>query len=1367
MKLPKFKKRLKSNSGLQNNAVTECIKEGDMEGATDKEFQIKPEAKGYIDYFNGLWVGGWVAYGEPDLSESSGYRCELKVNDVTVQNFTAQTQRPDLKSIAELKHGYGFDVQIPVNSLTEIIGSSETIKVNVIVSGAPVPHVKEVSVSDFYKSVFSELYFDVNSYVSVIPLFNDKSIEYLSQEQKLYLLDVLNKSNLSKVLNELVGSLYNSVFSSKTHLTEKERELLNSMRFSQSFQRAYLNNTGGDYRDHPYAGLILDALRQMRHMESREVIMGSVSDAALRAKLIEECSQFEAEKFEFIENYPVDWAQGLERWDSLTIEKKRDYWPLLAGSLQYLNRYPELKFIAIDPAMYVKDPQDMGHDELIRAAIANPDCNWFSLSFIVQSHECGRDPVYVSELMKEYSWSVWNLSYFDTDSFCYLAESLLKASNASVVIENLLQAFESIVKYKIHKNGYDLYRETFIRSIGLLISRAIRLQHVSVTRLEETVRPYYLLEDIYHQSIDISGFTYLDINHYKWISSVYGKAAEIIEFFRNFRLADHKESEMVIEKIHDLFYLNEKAGVKGGEKYVLSLSRALQLAESDYNKCDLIRFHEKVGDLWGAVQLSTGDAKVSLVNKIAESGRGAPIYNSAWFYQLLDSRKKGADSVCSYIETLGNYLLELQVNDRWVDVELARALLSECLWLVLSGEQDKASEYLHAYSAIFKNVAIKEYAAVKVALPIYQKSNYIFPDVLSEASRDISNFDIIHQMLSEYDETISSLKSTQDAAEFFTKVKQRNLFPYCKVLIYSCNKYIDSRHVSIRESWLPELIEYGIDYNFVVGGADFDHIEDDVMHLSVLDTYEELPKKSLGMFDYALQSSNHKYYYKLDDDCVLNVRAMFGDPAYIGKSYYGRTVTRPEGGVDRTWHHSKSASEAARNALDLSPECSHYCDGSTGYVVSREAAEKLIYQAGLAANTQLISASYFEDKLIGDLMAIAGVESSSDGYNTTVRRTVAGGRDVQIWEFGLVPNEKMHVKVLHTESDAARKQIGSALTSAEVQLPALIYRDATDSMKPKWTAQDEQPLVEILKLNQSAIASAKVIAIIVTKSEKEFLPNLLDHHRKIGVDHFLYVDNASVDSSIDYMMSQDDVSVFVATQDYKVSRFGVNWQETLLSHYCLGKWALLIDSDELFVYDQFEERSIHELISTVEGEGATAVLSPMIDFYPNGTLADADITEPRPFYKTCTSFDAIETMRIDWHRRYGPFSNSVVFSAGLRQRIFGPYNSYPAPNYLNQKYNLIRYSPGMKLVEGLHFMSGHKLFSKRCGIMHFKYHSGFHRKVLREVKAGQHWNGAKEYVRYLELFNSGKDASLYDQEFSIEYRSISSLVDSGYIEHVF
>ena len=62
-------------------------------------------------------------------------------------------------------------------------------------------------------------------------------------------------------------------------------------------------------------------------------------------------------------------------------------------------------------------------------------------------------------------------------------------------------------------------------------------------------------------------------------------------------------------------------------------------------------------------------------------------------------------------------------------------------------------------------------------------------------------------------------------------------------------------------------------------------------------------------------------------------------------------------------------------------------------------------------------------------------------------------------------------------------------------------------------------------LDQTAAIGAKsVLAFVTLRNEKPRLPYFLNYYRKLGVDHFLFVDNGSGDGRHELLSAEPDVS---------------------------------------------------------------------------------------------------------------------------------------------------------------------------------------------------------------------------------------------------
>lgn len=547
------------------------------------------------------------------------------------------------------------------------------------------------------------------------------------------------------------------------------------------------------------------------------------------------------------------------------------------------------------------------------------------------------------------------------------------------------------------------------------------------------------------------------------------------------------------------------------------------------------------------------------------------------------------------------------------------------------------------------------------------------------------------------------------------------------VVIYSCRKYLDSRIKSIRASWVQDLIAREIPYLILVGDGD-DCINGDVLALDVSDLYEDLPQKTLKLVDWVYTHTDFQYLYKIDDDCYLDVNRFFENLSYRSHHYYGRVIKRAEGSMDRAWHQNKSQSEYARNTLDKSPEPSIYADGGGGYVLSRFAMHALCESAKSDAGQQLVSVSMMEDKLVGDLLALVGISPSDKEYQSYQRRRTFGAAvPVGMWENLFFPSQYTPTVMCHLDTEHDQAFVHARRRSAEIW-PKKIWQTSGKVLLEWNDLTNQLELISQSERLQDVLAKPLYV-VAVMRNEMIMLPHFLNHYRQLGVAGFLIVDNCSDDGTREYLLNQPDVALFSADTEYKHSHYGVAWQQALLGNFCVGKWVLLADADELLVYPEYEKKSLVDFLVEVEAEGADAVRIGMVDMYPFGDLAEADFTKEQPF--TAAPWYDSEPLS-PWRLGSGYYSNAVNYVSALRHRV----DTLAEPNAFNSvKTAFVRYQPWMRFSKGLHDATGMKLAQQWAWFAHFKYHAGFKAKVDAEVLRGQHFDGAKEYQRYQAMIN--------------------------------
>jgi hypothetical protein len=133
------------------------------------------------------------------------------------------------------------------------------------------------------------------------------------------------------------------------------------------------------------------------------------------------------------------------------------------------------------------------------------------------------------------------------------------------------------------------------------------------------------------------------------------------------------------------------------------------------------------------------------------------------------------------------------------------------------------------------------------------------------------------------------------------------------------------------------------------------------------------------------------------------------------------------------------------------------------------------------------------------------------------------------------------------------------------------------------------------------------LLIAVGKNENSRVPYFLEYYRKLGIDHFLFVDNMSNPPMADVLSGQPDVSLWRTEQDYADAGYGVDWVNALLARHAISHWVLYVDLDEFFVYPLMESRSYDELLDFHDDIEKPCMSAIQVDMYPDGDITSIHV----------------------------------------------------------------------------------------------------------------------------------------------------------------
>lgn len=287
-----------------------------------------------------------------------------------------------------------------------------------------------------------------------------------------------------------------------------------------------------------------------------------------------------------------------------------------------------------------------------------------------------------------------------------------------------------------------------------------------------------------------------------------------------------------------------------------------------------------------------------------------------------------------------------------------------------------------------------------------------------------------------------------------------------------------------------------------------------------------------------------------------------------------------------------------------------------------------------------------------------------------------------------------------------------------------------------------------------------VLAVLVVRNETLRLPYFLDYYRRLGVSHFLVVDNDSTDGSGEYLAKQPDISLWYTRASYRDARFGLNWLTWLMIRYAHGHWTLMVDADELLVYAHHESRDLQALTGWLEQQGRVTFGTLMLDLYPRGPAASVGYA-PGEDPTDCLGWFDPGPYR---SQRQQPRQNLWV-QGGARERVF--FADEPEKSPTLNKLPLVKWNRRWTFVNSCHSALPGWLNTTYDGpggdqpsgvLLHTKFLPDVIDRAVEEKARQQHFHAPAEFDDYYDRIAAMPDLWC---ETSQRYRDWKQLEELG------
>lgn len=142
--------------------------------------------------------------------------------------------------------------------------------------------------------------------------------------------------------------------------------------------------------------------------------------------------------------------------------------------------------------------------------------------------------------------------------------------------------------------------------------------------------------------------------------------------------------------------------------------------------------------------------------------------------------------------------------------------------------------------------------------------------------------------------------------------------------------------------------------------------------------------------------------------------------------------------------------------------------------------------------------------------------------------------------------------------------------------------------------------LKLISAKSYSAAENDIPVVCPVKNERGLLPHFIGHHRALGIENFIFIDNNSTDGTVDYLLSQPGCTVYHTSDSYEASHYAADWVSEVMRENFLGRWAIYLDCDELLVYEDMERTPLPMFIERYAAGGADSFVAVMVDMYPDG-----------------------------------------------------------------------------------------------------------------------------------------------------------------------
>lgn len=287
--------------------------------------------------------------------------------------------------------------------------------------------------------------------------------------------------------------------------------------------------------------------------------------------------------------------------------------------------------------------------------------------------------------------------------------------------------------------------------------------------------------------------------------------------------------------------------------------------------------------------------------------------------------------------------------------------------------------------------------------------------------------------------------------------------------------------------------------------------------------------------------------------------------------------------------------------------------------------------------------------------------------------------------------------------------------------------------------------------------------VCMLKNGAYYLEPMLNHHRAMGVRHFLFIDNGSDDRTVEILGRNRDVTII--SNPLPVAGFEALLRSRIARRFIKGGWLLFVDSDELTEISHGEGRHISDFTRYCNDRGYNVVVGQCLDLFselPLSRTADWSYQESIARFDrySLNCIDAFpyhdsENVGFSWFLR-----NNVVANPDIRIMFGGIRREVFKENCALTNHRFVRNDPRIGIYTHPHCCSDARCADFTLLTRHYKFAGDFLAREMRQVAANV-WQHGEDRAR-LSVLEKHEDFVISGKEERC-YRGTAPLVSEGFL----